>query len=139
MLTCASTAWSPDSKRLASCSSDETVRVWLAPAVTPTLTTDDDSNNADTSLEAFVAQASAQARRWAESAAARSALALAAANARAEAADTRADAADTRARQGLPLVLFSAQPEPLLSLKSTDTTQRVPQKVLTTSRKLDEC
>ena len=36
-------------------------------------------------------------------------------------------------------VHFSAQPEPFLSRKYTETTQRVPQKVLTSSRKVDEC
>jgi len=39
----------------------------------------------------------------------------------------------------LPLVHFSAQTEPSLTLKSSETTQRITQKVLTTSRKLDEC
>jgi len=43
-----------------------------------------------------------------------------------------------RVGQGLTLVHFSAQPEPFLSLKYTETTQRVPQKVLTSSRKVDE-
>ena len=52
--------------------------------------------------------------------------------------------------EGLPLVDFSAQPEPFLSLISTKTTQRVPQKVLvltqrvaqnvlTSSRNVDAC
>jgi len=35
----------------------------------------------------------------------------------------------TGARQGLPLVHFSTQPEPLLSLKHIETTRRIPQKV----------
>jgi hypothetical protein len=44
-------------------------------------------------------------------------------------------------RQGLTLTLvhFSAQPEPFLSLKFTETTQRVPQTVLTASREVHEC
>ena len=41
--------------------------------------------------------------------------------------------------QGLPLVHFSRQPEPFLSPKPTQTTQRVPQKVLTSRREVDEC
>jgi len=42
------------------------------------------------------------------------------------------------ARHGLTLVRFSAQPEPFLTLKSTEPAQRVPRKVLTSSRKVDE-
>jgi hypothetical protein len=42
-------------------------------------------------------------------------------------------------RQGLPLVHFSAQPEPFLSLNSTETTQRVPGIILNLSLKVDEC
>jgi hypothetical protein len=41
-------------------------------------------------------------------------------------------------RQGLTLVLFSAQPEPLLITNTTETNQRIPQEVLTSSRKVDE-
>jgi len=41
-------------------------------------------------------------------------------------------------RQGLTLVHFSAQLEPCLSLKSTDTTQCVPSRMLPLSR-VDEC
>jgi len=37
----------------------------------------------------------------------------------------------------LSLVHFSAQPELYLSLASTETTQHIPQKVLTSSRKVD--
>jgi len=40
--------------------------------------------------------------------------------------------------QGLTLVHFSPPSEPFLSLTSTETTQRLPQKVLTSSRKVDE-
>jgi hypothetical protein len=42
-------------------------------------------------------------------------------------------------RQGLSLVHFSAQPESFQSLNSIETTQVVCQKVLTSSRKVDEC
>jgi hypothetical protein len=38
-----------------------------------------------------------------------------------------------RGRQGLPLVNFSAQPEPFFSLKFYQTTQRIPQMVLASS------
>ena len=41
--------------------------------------------------------------------------------------------------QGLTLVHFSAQPEPFFSLKPTETTQCVLQKVLTSGRKVDKC
>ena len=41
--------------------------------------------------------------------------------------------------QGLTLVHLSAQPEPFLSLKSTESTKRVPLKVLTSSQKVDAC
>jgi hypothetical protein len=43
------------------------------------------------------------------------------------------------ALQGLPPVHFSAQPEPFSSLNLTEFTQRVPHKVLTSSREVDEC
>ena len=39
---------------------------------------------------------------------------------------------------GLTLVHFSLQPDPLLSMKSHDTTKRIPQKVLTLSQQVDE-
>jgi hypothetical protein len=39
---------------------------------------------------------------------------------------------------GLTPVNFSAQPEPFLSLKPSETSQNVPQNVITTSRKVDE-
>jgi len=42
-------------------------------------------------------------------------------------------------RQGLTLVHFSPQPERFLSPTPTETTQCVHHKVLTTSRKVDEC
>jgi len=41
-------------------------------------------------------------------------------------------------RQGLTLDHFSAQPEPFLSLKLHETTQRIPQNVLTSSQEVDE-
>jgi hypothetical protein len=37
--------------------------------------------------------------------------------------------------RGGTLLHFSTQPDPLLSLQSTESTRRVPQKVLTSSRK----
>jgi len=37
------------------------------------------------------------------------------------------------------LVHLTAQPEPFFSLKSTERTQHVPQEVLTSSRKVEEC
>jgi len=43
------------------------------------------------------------------------------------------------ARQGLTLVHFSAQPEPLLLLKLHEITHFVTYQVLTTSRHVDEC
>jgi len=42
-------------------------------------------------------------------------------------------------RRALPLVYFSPQPEPFLSVKFTETTQRVPQRMLTPIRNVDEC
>ena len=50
-----------------------------------------------------------------------------------------ASRAATHRRQGRTLVHFSAQPELLLSPKSTETPQRVRERVLTSSRKVDEC
>ena len=47
--------------------------------------------------------------------------------------------ARVNAGQGLALVHFSAIHEPFSSLKLHDTTQLFPQKVLTLSRKVDEC
>jgi len=41
--------------------------------------------------------------------------------------------------QGLTLVHFPAQPEPFLSLQLYETTQRIPQEVLTSSRSVDKC
>jgi hypothetical protein len=41
--------------------------------------------------------------------------------------------------QDLTPLNFSAQPEPFMLLKHTKTTQRVPQKVITLSRKVDKC
>ena len=45
----------------------------------------------------------------------------------------------TRTRQRLTLVHFSAQPEPFLSPNLTESAQRVPRKVLTSSQKVDQC
>jgi len=42
-------------------------------------------------------------------------------------------------QKGLTLVHFTAQPEPLWSLKLTTITNRIPQRVLTSGRKGDEC
>jgi hypothetical protein len=42
-----------------------------------------------------------------------------------------------RSRHGLILVHFSAQPGRFLSLQSTETTQHIPHKVLTSRRKVD--
>jgi hypothetical protein len=41
--------------------------------------------------------------------------------------------------QGLTLVHFLGQPETFLTLKLHETTQRIPQKALMMSRKVDEC
>jgi hypothetical protein len=42
-------------------------------------------------------------------------------------------------RQPHPHVHLSARPEPVSSLKRTETSQRIPQRLLTETRKVDEC
>ena len=53
--------------------------------------------------------------------------------------DAEARGAEGVGNHGLTPVHFSTQPAPFLSLKLHETTQRVPLKVFTTIRQVDEC
>jgi len=50
-----------------------------------------------------------------------------------------ADSAENTSEQGLTLAHFPGQLETTLGPGNSETTQRIPQKVLTLSREVDEC